>query len=437
MKQKLILAGIITLIFISTFCILFSQEDELLKKAQIAIEENRFEEAIISLNKIITKSPKSYYALYNRGICYLYTENTDKALADFNKVISINPKFADAYNTRGLLRAFKDEYEKAISDFDKAIELDPKFGRAYFSRGNIYLTMNNSEKALADYDKAVQYDKENPAIYHQRGGIYYMLNKLQEAIDDYSKAISKGIRNNKIYFNRANAYFRTEKYDLAINDYTKAIELDSNDRDALNNRAMAYEKSGKSELANNDRKIYAGKFGAAHYPSVDSIKLTTYKSKSGEFSIDLPEGWNIIDTLTDKFYEIYITPNKMKNVNDYYTVGVKLSLNKYISKFYDTPKEANALLEFWKQSSRANAKDYYYYTVLNEKVFPKRGEYYTAQNHIQFQQKTDSPQLELYEYVMTKDDLIFYSYYQSLSSEWGFYQALFDKAIKTLKLNVN
>jgi len=120
----------------------------------------------------------------------------DKAILILNKSISLNPENADAFYWRGLTYFSIEEYDRAISDYSEAIRLDQSQEvfydarrDAYLARGEVYFAKEEYEKAISDLNEFIAGDNTDADVYNNRGNAYFNLSDYSSAIEDYKKAI--------------------------------------------------------------------------------------------------------------------------------------------------------------------------------------------------------------------------------------------------------
>ena len=68
-------------------------------------------------------SPKSVYALYNRGFIYMLMGDYTSAIGSFNEAIAIKPDLGEAFYNRGLMYFKLGNREKGVADLSNAGEL--------------------------------------------------------------------------------------------------------------------------------------------------------------------------------------------------------------------------------------------------------------------------------------------------------------------------
>ena len=82
-----------------------------------------YQAAINDFTKAYQTDSSLIYALYNIGYIHLLEKNFKKAIDVFNQLIGINPDFAECYYNRGLIYIFQNNTEQGREDLSKAGEL--------------------------------------------------------------------------------------------------------------------------------------------------------------------------------------------------------------------------------------------------------------------------------------------------------------------------
>lgn len=402
-------------------------------KGQTDFFKKRYKNAIHNFSRAIESGDSTFTAFYYRGLSYLYSQNFDSALKDLNIAVEKESNFPDAYNNRGLAYLYLGELKLAMDDFSMAIVLDSNFAEAYSNRASVYIEIDDAELALQDLEQAIKLNPKNPLNFYERGRAFYKLKEYDKSIKDFDKCIKLGLKNSKVYYNRGNAYFKLGKYQLAIEDYSRCLELDSLDTEALNNRAVAYDKIGKTQLADEDRRRIGKIAGNENlFISPEKIKYKDFNDSLGTFSLKVPENWYIIEKNYLDYNEVIITPEKIKSDSDYYAVGIRLSFNRNMFKNYNV-KTPDDIINFWRGSMEKNSKDYSYYQYIQQKLFTKGG--YTGrlfETLVQINPNTTT--LRFYELALSKEDALFFAFFQAPSNQFEFFRKVFDKVIESIYL---
>lgn len=119
------------------------------------LKENKSEEAVAQLTKMLQKNPNEKVLLVTRGgVLFRNLKKPEEALKDFNKAIVVDPNWFQAYKRRGEYFAFLGNQEKAMADFNKCLSLAPDYGDAYVWRAATYAQQGKFKEALDDIGKA-------------------------------------------------------------------------------------------------------------------------------------------------------------------------------------------------------------------------------------------------------------------------------------------
>jgi len=110
-----------------------------------------------------------------------------------------------------------------------------------------------------------------------------------------------------------------------------------------------------------------------------------------------------------------------------------MSLQINMGKRYGVQSEPD-IMEFWKSSVMKNAESYYKYQMFQTKSSMKGG-WGSTLNTTLLQFSEEYYPFKMYEQILVKPNTLFYAYYQSPERQWGYYKKIFDKAIKSLRIN--
>lgn len=104
------------------------EKDSLEKRLALATayyDNERYQDAIDLLEKVILEDSSSAIANAKLGASYLELNNTQKAKEYLEKALSLDDKISDVHNHMGVVYISLKDFKSAISSFKKAIELEP------------------------------------------------------------------------------------------------------------------------------------------------------------------------------------------------------------------------------------------------------------------------------------------------------------------------
>ncbi len=127
----------------------------LIQEANGLLNASRFEEALISYEKVLKIDPRSIDALNGKGMILNQLGKYEEAITWFDKALEIDPNFANALDNKGITLANLGKYEEAIAWFDKALEIDPHFIDAMYNKADALGELGKYEESLEWTDRAL------------------------------------------------------------------------------------------------------------------------------------------------------------------------------------------------------------------------------------------------------------------------------------------
>jgi len=162
----------------------------LLIQGNAAFEQQKFDEALASYQRIMVKYPDAYIIYANIGNCYFSEEKYDLAEEAYLKVLEKAPGDANAIIAVGNCYSNRGDAAKALEWYGKVEfeKIDDPI--VLYNLGTSYYNNSKFEDALKFYLKAVEKQKESPDALFQLGLTYLNLQKNAESItafEDYLK----------------------------------------------------------------------------------------------------------------------------------------------------------------------------------------------------------------------------------------------------------
>ena len=177
------------------------EQDRLLRRQALDIaQQEKYAEAIVLFDQLISRNPINASDFNNRGLLHFRNGNPDQALADYNQALQLNPQLAKVYNNRANCYASLGQLAEAIADYETAIDLDPANIRAWINQGITFRDLKMYSQAIENFDLALRFnqifqDSDNdPAfleghIYAERGRTHHLAGDWNCAVADYQRAL--------------------------------------------------------------------------------------------------------------------------------------------------------------------------------------------------------------------------------------------------------
>ncbi len=204
----------------------FPKEPQVLGElGTIALEQGKFAQSIIQLEKSLQINPHEPDVLFNRGMALKMLQRWDAALASYEQAIQLRPTFALAYYHRGDLLKDLKRWEEAIASYGWALATKPDYIEAYLDCGLVNQELHRFEAAVACFKQAIKLKPDDfTANFHCANSLLEM-NCFQEALTYYDCAINLNPEEAIVHYNRGEALNGLKRYQEAILSYDQALAL--------------------------------------------------------------------------------------------------------------------------------------------------------------------------------------------------------------------
>lgn len=199
----------------------FKSSDDYLSDAYKLEQQEKYNDAIILLNKAIEKDPKNIKLLINRGHDKFMLADYKGAIEDNSFVLEKDSHSGLAFLNRGKSKERLKDYSGAIDDFNKAIS----------TKGGELIYLDKVENSLIE--TGFEYDVKMEEIKLERGITYYYIDSLRKAFEDLNFSIQKNFALSDSYYFRGIIYLRYDMKKEGCEDLNKAKVLGDPDAQDL------------------------------------------------------------------------------------------------------------------------------------------------------------------------------------------------------------
>jgi tetratricopeptide (TPR) repeat protein len=169
-----------------------SANEAVLEKAQEAIREKDYTQAVLLLNQIVSNDPKDFPVLAELGTVYFRQQKLDDAEKAYERALEVKPSFVLALLNLGKLRIAKKNFDGAIVALDKAVKEQPTSPDANFYLGEAYLQIKKGSKAVGYLYEAIKLDPVGKADAHLRlAALYNGAGLKDKAAVEYEQFLAK------------------------------------------------------------------------------------------------------------------------------------------------------------------------------------------------------------------------------------------------------
>jgi tetratricopeptide (TPR) repeat protein len=166
------------------------------------MKQEKYDRAVLYLEKVISRDSQRSQAHFKRGRCYLELgKNLEVVEQDFKLVTLLEPTFADGHYYYGKVLDKLEHYEEALEQYDALISINPNYenGKAHAAKGWCLIKLaekhNESKdeylKAIHAFEEAIAIDNMSPDGTLGRAVALLGVKEYESAITACDEAIHR------------------------------------------------------------------------------------------------------------------------------------------------------------------------------------------------------------------------------------------------------
>lgn len=315
--------------------------------AESYFKEQKYEQALNELDKLIEQEPDSVSHYGLRVLTYSNLGMFREEIEDLNKIIELNDnKSITAHNERAIAYIRLGENEKALKDINYVIdnkEDTEGISQVYIQKASILFTLNDFENSKIFYNKALEINDNNDKTITSQAliGLANISENPKDALNFLNRAIEIDTVSGLAYGARGAIFLEQENIEKAFKDFQKAKKYDSYNPDIHFNIGQLYTN-------------YSNEIDSATYYFEKAIKLAPQAQNNDMINTNLGVLKHRSGKL-DEALEHFKTAEKSNSKND-------LLLFNYSMLLSDMEKNSEALDKINKAIT-INPKDPEYYNL--------------------------------------------------------------------------
>jgi len=281
-------------------------EDGLTFRGEIQLRRGKANDAVQTLQSVITKNPDMAIAHYQLGLAFSQLGELDRAGAEWQQAIHLQPNMADAYHALAQLSLQKRDmvgleqyageiirlqpaapdgyamrsvsfmarkrFPDAEKDAQKAVEIAPQAVVGYVAMGNLNFMQQNFAAATNWYEQALTHDPNSADAMRGLTNVYLAQNQSDKAVARINTQIAASPNNTEFYDLLGSVLFSKKDLQGAENALAKSVQVDSKNVDA-------YIKLGQTQASEGDldKALQTFARGAAANPGEANFYILTGK----------------------------------------------------------------------------------------------------------------------------------------------------------------
>jgi hypothetical protein len=154
-------------------------------RANILLQLDRVEEAIVSCNEVLRRAPEHSQSLGIRGAALHKLGRLGEALASLDEVVRLNPAAPDKWLNRGNVLQELDRHPEAVACYNEALRIKPHYPEALSGLGLALTEAGKIDEALIYFDEALNHRPGYPDARINRAGALLLKGSLKEGFEDF------------------------------------------------------------------------------------------------------------------------------------------------------------------------------------------------------------------------------------------------------------
>lgn len=204
--------------------------DQLLVRAQILLQQNKFEEAGKILGDILRQDPNNVHVLAMLSEVKLVSGKPKEAEDLIDTAIGLAPDVDTLYYIKARIAHRLDRYDDAENLLFQAVQLDPQDADYYAFWGAIKIERKQFENALEKADKALELDAENVMALNVRSTALLKLDRKEDSFRTIEGALAEDPNNAYTHSNYGWGLLEKGDHNKALEHFREALRNDPNFR---------------------------------------------------------------------------------------------------------------------------------------------------------------------------------------------------------------
>lgn len=188
--------------------------------AMLLLRQDRREEAIALVRRIIELNPGDTAALSLLANLYSAVGQPEKAAAIYREVLEIEPGNTNVMLLLGTLYTANQRRDEAMALFGRLLEREPDFYMAHYYLARLHRDAGDVDAALSAYERALELNW-SPAIAQEAAALYESEGLFDESMRLYRQMVAEDPRDERARGLLANTYLRLNRPEDALAELTE------------------------------------------------------------------------------------------------------------------------------------------------------------------------------------------------------------------------
>ncbi len=226
-----------------------TQIEAMLRRAEIELDLQKYEEALADANEAIRLTSKNPYANFIRGCVYMQLKKLDAAIQELQFASTGMPRHLPSHFWLARCLLMKDRLRDAIEELNTVVKLDPRFTTARLVLASAHLQNGYPDGAVTSLVDALHFDSKNVEVYRLLGIAYLHKGEHARAKAMFEKMLSIDPDAARAHQVLAGIELAQGNIDKAITHCRTALDVEPKNVDVHFLLGLAYMRRGRYDGA--------------------------------------------------------------------------------------------------------------------------------------------------------------------------------------------
>lgn len=157
-------------------------------KGEVLMKENN-DKKLEELKAKFEDNPEDFEIVKKLADMYLELNRPEDAIVYLSKALELNPDHPQAYNQIGICYLAQDKFDEAEKNLIKALKLDFNLVESHFNLATLYQRKGQYQQALSHFKEVVLENPEDYVVYHRMGKCAAADSMHEEAEEFFKETI--------------------------------------------------------------------------------------------------------------------------------------------------------------------------------------------------------------------------------------------------------
>jgi tetratricopeptide (TPR) repeat protein len=200
--------------------------DPLHQRAQLLINQNRYDLAEQELGSILAKDPQDAIAHLLMSVCYKHTKRYREATDSAQQAIALQPDNPRCHLMLASVYLMRNRYDEAENAAKESLRLDPYDDDTYAMLAQLKYAQKDWEESLSYAKKGLEIDPDQPTCQSLRSLALERLGRTDVAVATSQEALSRNPDDSYSHATHAWAQLNNGNHKEAQEGFREALRLD-------------------------------------------------------------------------------------------------------------------------------------------------------------------------------------------------------------------